>query len=611
MGFTYGNFYGLTGILALYADPAQFYKMLQVPSISVDARESLTSLYQELYALKMVFDPSNTDEDIPHASVTVDKNSEEAVKYLRGYNNYLTYKEQRAGLSAIVDTDVSVDAINVDDIDLAFDSTSDSDSSDKTSVFLDDVDVDDMDFSAATESTDSYADLGVDDMDFNLAGNDASPVAEEVTLFSTYNQVYDPETGEIDLVMWGELYPDTFDSEEQKANQLSWGAAVKRMKKESDDPNTVKFIAQRKKLPTIVANCSMSQKLKSSIRNALGSDLNYDASSFEEEFALKLLDSLHRKAFEPARISLDGENAPKLDLLLKLLKEAINAPSNAYIKRFGVSMSELALWNTRTPYVINSMVIKFVNNLLDVSAMRRMKAADAMKTIQHLLTDCDYLLGVNNEDVKEGSTDEDINEFFTSCELSPIMVDQLCTGFLQEKFSLSNTEIADISAMLTRFIQYGMNTNSEPNERLNVLKTLLTSQENLIFAYHAYVTAESAVQQLGSDLLRIYSSCVTEDEDPLEIKSISLADNEAYLKLQYAMLSLFKGFVMRTGLCGCSLCYFDKMYAMTCQMRPAIIGTAPVKFTAPGYERAYNAVLLFKGYLKSTLRRIKRMCKEV
>lgn len=620
MSFSYGNFYGLTGILALYADPAQFNKMLQVPSISVDARESLTSLYHELYAIKMIFDPNNSDESIPHASVTVDKNSEEAINYLRGYNNYITYREQQASMfeAPVAQVDLAdPTALDLDDMD--FGAADDTESTTKTTMFVEDLDTSiEGDAGISTDllgDFESDTDLGLDDMDFSgVAEEDATSSlaesAEEVTIFSTYNQVFNAETGEIDLIKWGEIYPASYDTEEQREKQLTWGAAIKRMKKESDDPNSAKFIAQRKLLPTIVANCSMSQQLKTSIRSALGADLSYVCSSFEEDFAVKLLDSIHKKATEPARISLDGENAPKLDLLLKLLKNAINAPSNAYIKRFGVSMSELALWNTRTPYVINSMIIKFVDNLLDVSSLRKIKATDAITTIQHLITDCDYLLGRDNSDIKEGSSEADIEELFSSCELSPVSTKQLCEAFLRDKFTLSNTEIADIADMLTKFMQYGMNTDTETNQRLNAMTTLLTSQENLIFAYHAYITAESAVQQLGSELLRIYNSCLAEDEDPLEIKSINFAGDEVYLKMQYAMLSLFKGFVMRTGLCGCSLCYFDKMYAMTCQMRPAIIGTSPVKFNTPGYERAYNAVTLFRGYLESMLRRIKRMCKE-
>lgn len=604
MSFTYGNFYGLTGIMALYADPAQINKMLHVPSISADARESLTALYQELNAIKSVFDPTNTDEAIPHASVSIDKNSEEAAKYLRGYNNYLAYVEQQAAL--YTSTDTPTDDLGMDDMDFGSDGFA-GEPTDKTSLF---VDVDDLDLEASDNNSDT--DLGLDDMDFNAA-EEQGPLAEEqeeVTLFSTYNQVYDSESGNIDLIKWGEIYPESYDTDEQRAKQLTWGAAIKRMKTESKDPLTAKFIAQRKKLPTIVANCSMSQQLKSIIRNAMGSDLSYVSTSFEEEFALKLLDSIHRKAMEPARVSLGGENTPKLDLLLKLLKDAINAPSNAYIKRFGVSMSELALWNTRTPYVINSMVIKFADNLLNMDALRKSKPEDAIKTIQHLLADCNYLLGEDNSDIKTGSSEEDIEDLFNSCEDSPVMTPQICEAFLRDKFMLSNTEIVDVSGMLTKFITYGMNCGDDDSIRLHALKTLLASQENLMFAYHAYVTANSSIQQLSSELLRIYSSCLADDSDPLNVRTLDFTDDEVYTKLQDAMLSLFKGFVLRTGLCGCSLCFFDKMYAMTSQMRPAIISTAPVKFTAPGYERAHNAIFLFRGYLRSVLRRINRMCKE-
>lgn len=618
MSFNFGNFYGLTGVMALYADPAQFSKMLQVPSISADARESLINLYQELYAIKMVFDPTNTDESIPHASVAVDKSSEEAIKYLRGYNNYIAYTEQQMAMFETPTEDIDLGEPTDLDLDgMDFDAVDITESVNKTSMFVDDLvditsDIDVMS-SDALMSTEGDSALGLEDMDLDdIAPEDSLNLADptdEVTLFSTYNQVFNPETGEIDLIKWGELYPESYDSEEQQAKQLAWGAAIKRMKKETDDPNNAKFIAQRKKLPTVVANCSLSQQLKSSIRSALNSNVDYATSAFEEEFAMKLLDSIHRKATEPARISLDGENSPKLDLLLSLLESAINAPSNAYIKRFGVSMSELALWNTRTPYVINSMVIKFVDSLLDVSNLNKRKAEDAINTIQHLLTDCDYLLGVNNSDIKEGSSNSEIAELFSACELSPASADAVCEAFLQEKFSLTKTENAEIAAMLARFIRYGINTGADSEQRLHTLETLLVSQENLVFAHHAYITAESATQQLSSELLRIYYACAGAEEDPLGLRALDFTGDSVYPQMQHAMLSLFKGFVLRTGICGCSLCYFDKMYAMTCQIRPAIISTAPVKFTTPGYERAYNAILLFKGYLRSTLNRINRMCK--
>ena len=166
MSFSYGSFYGMTGIHALFADVGLFATMLKSDNLSTDTRESLINLYSEVVALKQVFDVNNVDPTIPHVSVAVDKDSVEAINFLRGYNNYLNYKRMESENLAVTNDEISID--DLDSIDLP------TEDSGHTNVFVSDISTDD---SGLGLDADLDMDMDLDmSADFDLDLNAEQPM---------------------------------------------------------------------------------------------------------------------------------------------------------------------------------------------------------------------------------------------------------------------------------------------------------------------------------------------------------------------------------------------------------------------------------------------------
>lgn len=561
MEFSYGSLYGMTGALALFSDVQAFAKALQVGNLNLNTKTYLLNLYDELLALRKIFNANTTDANIPHIIVSVDNESPQTIDFLCGYNNYLNYLTETKKLDDAIES-VSVDNIELDNIMNSLDAIEEgSDNTSLTNLFNNDISLDNIDMQDLSSDTGT---LGLD-LDLDIAeDNSASSIeTENKTLFTTYEQVFDPSTNTIDLISWGRLYPQS-EISESTYETLTWGQAMRKMKADATGKSLVgsgqglmslevdqelsrDFLRQKDQLPKVIVSYEVSSDLLKIIRKAAG--VVTQTSDIDNKNILALLREIHSRAIEPVMLSLGSVQKPKLDLLIDLVEQAIQSTSDSGRKYIGVDVADLQMWNSNNEasivWRVNNQMAKIMNGKL------------SEKQLKNLIDECDILLG-NTQTADGAALTEDDIEFICSSQTS---VADSIKDILMSKFNIQTSLVDEIAIFVDKFLAL---TDSEQSKR-TILQNLMCSRDVLLFMYYLYKAIITAETNLINTVKNILSSNGEDKED---------------------YNNLFRQFTLNTGICGCYLSASTRMYNMLQQLSSALLKTQIVSFSRekPVYE---------------------------
>lgn len=559
MEFSYGSLYGMTGALALFSDVQAFAKALQVGNLNLNTKTYLLNLYDELLALRKIFNANTTDVNIPHIIVSVDNESQQTMNFLCGYNNYLNYLTETKKLDDAIES-VSVDNIELDNIMNSIDAIEESsDNTSLTNLFNSNIDLDNIDIQDLSNDTDT---LGLD-LDIAEDNSESSIETENKTLFTTYEQVFDPSTNTIDLISWGRLYPQA-EISESTYETLTWGQAMRKMKADAtgkslagskqglmslevDQELSRDFLRQKEQLPKVIVSYEVSGDLLKTIRKAAG--VVTQTSDIDNKNILALLREMYSRAIEPVMLSLGSVQKPKLDLLIDLVEQAIQSTSGSGRKYIGVDVADLQMWNSNNEasivWRVNNQMAKIMNGKL------------SEKQLKNLIDECDILLG-NTQTADGASLTEDDIEFICSSQTS--VIDSI-KDILMSKFNIQASLVDEIAIFVDKFLAL---TDYEQSKR-TILQNLMCSRDVLLFMYYLYKAIITAETNLMNTVKNILSSSGEDKED---------------------YNNLFRQFTLNTGICGCYLSASTRMYNMLQQLSSALLKTQIVSFSRekPVYE---------------------------
>lgn len=594
MSFSYGSFYGMTGILSLYTSPDSFDAILTAGTLSRDTRYRLMNLYQELYSIKQVFsntnlaDKSKTSDDIPKLIVSTDVNHTRAKNYLRGLNNYLNCHElfQRSQSEMCDNQNMRTEAVST------------------TSVFSSDAEALDFDLdSSETLDFDNVESLDFDDSaqsDINsdfLNLDSVEATSDETSLLMAYEQYL--EQGKINLEEFGRQYKDpNFDD----YKDYSWTEAMKVLRNlkndlvqelesaQSEDAVQINkelsliasFIEQKRNLPCIITRCSLPPLLKQQISKVFGfSSIDNDTN------VLKLLNAIYSHAYEPVAAIGSNETVPLIDRHLAAIQRAINTEDNMRSTRFSRPMSTIRLWETAEYNSIFHTISSILEKSFDDSIKRK------EEVIQELMHDCDDLLGkqVNSEFQNVTYSAEDINSLLSAN-------GREYTDYMTVCNKSSSKLDKDVQISFLEFLVDTCLTIKSISDPIAFIQRATSSDDNIKFLY----TLKVALQRATFEFVNVVKECCN---DLLEFESDDTLNINLSNSDKLNLIELFKKFTVFTGICGCTFDPVNIMIATIQQTDSAVAYVKPVVFTKS--DNAYKALAVMRRNLQSTLTRLRRM----
>lgn len=613
MSFSYGSFYGMTGILSLYTSPGSFDAVLTAGTLSRDTRYRLMNLYQELHSLKQVFENTNLadkiSDDIPKLIVSTDVNHTRAKNYLQGLNNYLNCrtfaKKSDSGNSvehgdAVQSVEKSSFFSSAEET-LDFDSTASLDFDGVGSLDFDNADslnfndAESLDFSSSESlEFDALEQPDLNDGDF-LDLDSIESTSDEMNLFTAYEQGL--SSGDLNLEEFGKQYTE---QNIDGYRTYSWTEALKELRKlkndltaELDNAQTdaavdikkdlaliTSFVEQKKKLPCTITRCSLPPLLKQQITKVFGfSNIDNDTD------ILKLLNAIYLRAYEPVATD-SGETIPLIDKYLSAIQQAINAEDNTRSARFSVPMSTIRLWETAE----YGAIFRTISGILERSFEGSIDHKEEL--IQGLIRDCDDLLGVQSEDKSQDC-------IYSAKDIIKLLEapSRECTDYLAV-YNKSNSKLdKDIQTSFLEFlidISYSFNYGKD---RVAFIQRATSSDDNIKFLY----ALKTALQGALSDFMAtIRENCADLLSSTDELLSINLSNTD-----KLALIDFFKKFTVFTGICGCTFDPLRTMIATMQQTDTAVAYVKPVVFTER--TNAFKALAVMKRNLQSTLHRLRRI----